>query len=149
MHSSSGRNEVIPKNPFHAPLVVVIRSHGYRMLWGEQCLFPASTALCSCTQTSYFGHPASSVRAKVAAIRRCSGADLVPYLPCAVCSVHCQLNRLPLARFALFCALSPFPAEKILYSTHVRRYDGTTLQPVVSWRPATVISRHVPIISTF
>jgi len=85
LHSSSGRNEVIPKSQCSVvgrhsrPRISDVMERG--MLVSQPPLHPLPLHA-----GFVFWSPASSGRVKAVAIRRCSSADLVPYLPCAVCT---------------------------------------------------------------
>ena len=75
---------------------------------GNAC-FPASTSPLPLHAGFVFWSPASSGRVKAVAIRRCSGADLVPYLPCAVCTASSTGYR---SQDSLFSAPCPFPRRE-------------------------------------
>jgi hypothetical protein len=95
------------------------------MFWGEQCLFPASTAPLQAARRLRI--LVTQHRVVEQRWRRYGGAQVrtsyhICRVQCAVCTASSTGYRSqnPL----LFCALPAFPAEKILYRTYRTPYNA-------------------------
>jgi hypothetical protein len=122
LHSSSGRNEVIPKSQCSVVGRYLLFAATDIGCYGEgNACFPASTSPQPLHAGFVFWSPASSGRVKAVAIRRCSGADLVPYLPCAVCTASSTGYR---SQDSLFSAPCPFPRREDSVQYLRTQYDA-------------------------